>query len=88
MWLYTHKGFLSIVQDFKDESLVIVRGKFKEDIQTYFPSAKVKIDTDTDYKFRTSLPKVEVAERLWKYVLSELNVRRWERKKPKEKKIS
>ena len=88
MLLYTHKGFLSIIQDFKDESLVIVRGKFQDDILTYFPSAEVAIDTGTDYKFRTSLTKVEVAERLWKYVLSELNVRHWKRKKAKEKKIS
>ena len=88
MWLYTHKGFLSIVQDFKDENLVVVRGKFKEDILTYFPDVEVEIDTGTDYKFRISLPKVEVAERLWKYVLTELNVRRWEERRDKQKKIS
>ena len=88
MWLYTHKGFLSIVQDFKDENLVVVRGKFKEDILTYFPNVEVEIDTGTDYKFRISLPKVEVAERLWKYVLTELNVRRWEERRDKQKKIS
>jgi hypothetical protein len=37
MWLYTHKGFLSIVQNFRDETQVVVRGKYKEDIQAYFP---------------------------------------------------
>ena len=87
MWLYTHKGFLSIVQDFKDENLVVVRGKFKEDILTYFPDAEVEIDTGTDYKFRTSLPKEEVADRLQRYVMSELNLRE-ARRKALEKKIS
>ena len=75
MWLYTHKGFLSIVQNFRDETQVVVRGKYKEDIQAYFPDALIEIDTGIDYKFRTSLPKAEVAVRLQRYVMSELNVR-------------
>ena len=88
MWLYTHKGFLSIVQDFRDEDHVVVRGKYHEDIQAYFPDALVEIDTGIDYKFRTSLPKELVADRLQRYVMSELNVRRWVKKSDGEKKIS
>jgi hypothetical protein len=87
MWLYTHKGFLSIVQDFREENQVMVRGKFAEDILTYFPQASVEIDTGVDYKFKTSLPKEEVAERLQRYVMSELNIRA-SRRKAEEKKIS
>ena len=87
MWLYTHKGFLSIVQDFRDENQVVVRGKFKEDINAYFPDATVEIDTSIDYKYRTCLPKEVVANRLRNYVLSELNVRAI-RRKAEEKKIS
>ena len=86
MWIYTHKGFLSIVQDFRDENQVVVRGKFKEDILTYFPQASLAIDTGVDYKFKTSLPKEEVANRLQLYVMSELNVRH--ALKAREKKIS
>lgn len=87
MWLYTHKGFLSIVQDFRDENQVVVRGKFKEDINAYFPHALVEIDTSIDYKFRAYLPKEVVAERLQRYLLNELNVRRF-RRTDEEKKIS
>ena len=85
MWLYTHKGFLSIVQNFRDETQVVVRGKYKEDIQAYFPDALIEIDTGIDYKFRTSLPKAEVAVRLQRYVMSELNVREAMRKVRKKK---
>ena len=63
------------------------RGKFKEDILTYFPQASLAIDTGVDYKFKTSLPKKEVAERLQHYIMSELNVRQALRK-AKGKKIS
>ena len=87
MWLYTHKGFLSIVQSFRNETQVVVRGKYKEDIQTYFPDALIEIDTGIDYKFRTSLPKAEVAVRLQRYVMSELNVRE-AMKRARKKKIS
>ena len=85
MWLYTHKGFLSIVQNFRDETQVVVRGKYKEDIQAYFPDALIDIDTGIDYKFRTSLPKAEVAVRLQCYVMSELNVREAMRRVRKKK---
>jgi hypothetical protein len=47
----------------------------------------IEIDTGIDYKFRTSLPKAEVAVRLQRYVMSELNVRVAMRM-AKEKKIS
>ena len=85
MWLYTHKGFLSIVQNFRDETQVVVRGKYKEDIQAYFPDALIDIDTGIDYKFRTSLPKAKVAVRLQRYVMSELNVREAMRRVRKKK---
>jgi len=88
MWLYTHKGFLSIVQDFRNENQVVVRGKFKEDIHAYFPDVPVEIDTSIDYKYRTYLPKEVVSERLKHYLMDELNVRRWTRKKTEDKKIS
>ena len=87
MWLYTHKGFLSIVQDFRDENKVVVRGKFKEDIHAYFPDVPVEIDTSIDYKYRTYLPKEVVAERLQYYLMNELNVRQAMRR-DREKKIS
>jgi hypothetical protein len=75
MWLYTHKGFLSIVQDFRDENQVVVRGKFREDIDAYFPGATVEIDTGIDYKYRTYLPKEVVADCLKSHLMNELSVR-------------
>ena len=52
-----------------------------------FPDALIEIDTGIDYKFRTSLPKAEVAVRLQRYVMSELNVRE-AMKRARKKKIS
>ena len=73
MWLYTKKGFLSIVENFHDRSQFVVRSRFKNDIEAHFPDAKVEKDTGTDYKYRAFLPKKIVASTVHKYVESELD---------------
>ena len=72
MWLYTNKGFLSIVENMHDPSEFLVRGRFWGDIETIFPDAKVIEGAGTDYKYRTFLPKREVTKRIQKYLNSEL----------------
>lgn len=73
MWLYTNKGFLSIVENFHDRTQLLVRGRFDGDIEALFPNAKIEVDAGTDYKYRTFLPRKEVTERVKTYMESELN---------------
>jgi hypothetical protein len=73
MWLYTNKGFLSVVENFHEKSEFLVRGRYKGDIEAHFPDADIEVDAGTDYKYRTYLPKEVVAVRLQKYLESELN---------------
>lgn len=61
MWIYARDGFLSIVQDRNDPSKLMVRGRFKGDIEHYFPKAEVIHTPDGDYLYRTSLPREIVA---------------------------
>ena len=72
MWLYTNKGFLSIVENFHDKTQLLVRGRFDGDIEALFPNAEIQVDAGTDYKYRTFLPREEVAERMKAYTESEL----------------
>ncbi|MEI6314835.1 MAG: hypothetical protein WCO89_08200 [Syntrophus sp. (in: bacteria)] len=67
MWLFTNKGFLSIIQDFRDPDTLIVRSRFPDHIQSLFPDAKVTKTTSRDYLYRTLLPRQEVVEVLKKY---------------------
>jgi predicted ATP-dependent Lon-type protease len=67
MWLFTNKGFLSVIQDFRDPDTLIVRSRFPGHIQNLFPDAKVTRTTSRDYLYRALLPRREVAEALKRY---------------------
>jgi hypothetical protein len=64
MWIFTSNAFLSVVADQQRPGHLLVRARFKGDIQDVFPAAKVMTTPDRDYRFRTSLPRGEVADRL------------------------
>jgi hypothetical protein len=65
MWLFSVKGFVSIVADKSHPGgLLLVRGRFAGDIENLFPDAKVKKTPHHDYRFRARLPRAEVADRL------------------------
>ena len=72
MWLYTNKGFLSVVENFHDKTQLLVRSRFDGDIETFFPNAEVLVDAGTDYKYRAFVPREEVVEAVKSYVESEL----------------
>jgi len=67
MWVFTNKGFLSIIQDFRDPDTLIVRSRFPDHIQNLFPGARVTKTTSRDYLYRTLLPRQEVVDVLKKY---------------------
>jgi hypothetical protein len=73
MWLYTSKAFFSVVENYHDKTQFLVRGRYKGDIEAFFPDAKVDVDAGTDYKYRAYLPKKLVQERYVEYMEKELN---------------
>ena len=64
MWVFTNKGFLSIVQHRDDADTLVVRSRFAGHIKALFPSAKVLKTPRADYRYRAFLPRRLVAERL------------------------
>jgi hypothetical protein len=69
MWLFATKGFVSIVENENDPSLLLVRGRFRGDIDKLFPGHKVTETPNKDYRFRTTVPRPEVARRVAELVL-------------------
>jgi len=62
MWIYSKNNFLSIVEDHDDPDLLLVRARFKGDIEALFPKAKVIVGGGTDYLFRAWVKREEVAK--------------------------
>ena len=83
MWLFTQRGFFSIVAHRDDPDFLIVRARVKGDIENYWPQAKVSETPNADYLFRAVLPKEVVAERIGK-IVSTLDYRSEERRVGKE----
>ena len=61
MWIFTTKGFLSIVRHMDKSNILIVRSRFRGHIEKIFPKAKVIEDGSRDYRFRVELDIKEVA---------------------------
>ncbi|NPU85545.1 MAG: hypothetical protein HPY65_13795 [Syntrophaceae bacterium] len=61
MWIFTKRGFLSVVQDHDDPDTLVVRSRFPGHIQALFPTANVATTPDHDYRYRAFLSKAVVA---------------------------
>lgn len=72
MWLITNKAFVSVVayrgmrdpnykSDDRDATHLLVRGRYRGDIEVLFPDAIVEETKVADYRFRTVVPIHEVA---------------------------
>lgn len=59
MWLFCKSGFFSAVADRDDPSRILVRSRFKGDIDRLFPKAKVAHTPEADYPFRTFVQREE-----------------------------
>lgn len=68
MWLFTNKGFVSIVQDFQIPGNVLVRARSKKHLQDLFPDQEVQVTPLADYRFRVSLPQAQIADRVREWV--------------------
>lgn len=64
MWIYTTRGFFSIVRDEKNMQNVLVRARLKGDLENLrdaWPTLGATRETNRrDYRFRASLPAREV----------------------------
>jgi hypothetical protein len=71
MWIFAKNGFLSIVQHSEHKPLVLVRSRFRGDIEELFPGVEdgVEETPDADYRFRALLPRHTVAETVGKLIL-------------------
>ena len=68
MWIFAKDGFLSIVQHSQHKSLLLVRSRFRGDIEELFQGAEVEETLDADYRYRAMLPKWSVAESIGRLV--------------------
>ena len=61
MWIFTNKGFLSIVEDKDDPARLLVRARYEGDIERHFGEEAEVIELEfSDYRFRVFLPREEV----------------------------
>ena len=61
MWIFTSKGFLSIVEDKDDPARLLVRARYEGDIERHFGEEAGVFELESaDYRFRAFLPREEV----------------------------
>ena len=70
MWIFTQKGFLSIVRHIDKANVLIVRSRFRGHIEKIFPKARVEEDGSRDYRFRAELPANEASKVIAEMVLT------------------
>lgn len=63
MWIFMNDSMLSIVEDHTDRTgnTLLVRARIQGDIESVFPNAKVRKGEGTDYLYRASINRSEVA---------------------------
>jgi hypothetical protein len=64
MWIFAKDGFLSITPHKEKPECFMVRGRVKGDIEHYFQKANVIKTPNADYRYRTTLPRTVVADRV------------------------
>ena len=68
MWIFCRSPydgqhvFLSAVSDRDDPERLLVRARFRGDLEAMFPEAEVHEDVGTDYRFRAWVDRVEVVQ--------------------------
>jgi len=62
MWIFSNDSFLSIVAHPKQPGHLLVRARRAGDIKVIFPDYPIEHNTGTDYPYRATIPRYEVAE--------------------------
>ena len=60
MWIFTTKGYFSIVQDKEYPNTLTVRARVKGDIENLWPRAYVEETPYNDYRYRTRMSRGRV----------------------------
>jgi len=60
MWIFTNKGFVSIVEKDCNPGELLVRARRKQDILKIFPDAKVSSTPKADYAFRARISRQKI----------------------------
>lgn len=61
MWIFTTKGFISIVKDRDVPDGFMVRARKKQHLSDLFPDSDVYTEAGSDYKWRARISKQNVA---------------------------
>jgi hypothetical protein len=70
MWIFLNDAFFSIVADNVDPEFVVVRARVRDDLEkTFGHDIEVIEMDDSDYRFRTWLEKIYVAEVIGERIL-------------------
>ena len=72
MWLFTQRGFFSIVQHKGNPAVFVVKARVKGDIEKYWPEAAIERNEFFDYLYRTNLPREQVEPVIAK-IVSDIN---------------
>lgn len=60
MWIWTNQSFVSIVEHRDDQAKLIVRGRFRGDVDRFL-LAPIEVETpDADYRFRATAYRADV----------------------------
>ena len=57
MWIFTNKGFISVVQNRNNANEFQVRARSKKHLQTLFKGREILTLTPADYKYRVNISK-------------------------------
>lgn len=68
MWLFSQRGFFSIVQHRDKPHILIVKARMRGDIEKYWPDAVIERNEDFDYLYRTELYRHQVEPVILKMV--------------------
>ncbi len=64
MWIFLNDAFFSIVEDRTDPAKLLVRARFRGDIERVFPDATVAETAEADYRFRAPMSRMSVAVKI------------------------
>ena len=64
MWIFTNKGFISIVQHRDDPKTFLVRARRAEHLRNLFPNSEILILDDADYRYRVVIPRDVAVRRI------------------------
>lgn len=68
MWIFTSNTFVSIVEHFDDPDVLIVRGRFRGDVDRFLGARRETETPEADYRFRAHASRPEVERALQKAV--------------------